>query len=245
MGDMATGAVDPRILELCEKVTAKRARVVIDHILQHGGVTTDELQDIGYTHPPRAARDVREQGIPLETYRVRSEKTGRMIGAYRFADPSEIKGGRIGGRRAFSKAFKEALIDRYGSADTITGERMDPRYLQIDHRIPYEVAGDDAGVDLDVEDYMLLDASNQRAKSWSCEHCENWQNIHDPAICGSCYWAFPEDYRHVAMHEERRVDVVWQGQETRLYDAAKQAADAEGLTPAEFIKRLVRRASRE
>jgi len=242
---MASSPVDPRILELCKKVTAKRARAVIDHILMHGGVTTDELQEIGYTHPPRAARDVREQGIPLETYKVRSEKTGRMIGAYRFADPSHIKGGRIGGRRAFSKAFKDALLSRYRSADTITSERMDPRYLQIDHRIPYEVAGDDAGADLNVEDYMLLDASNQRAKSWSCEHCENWRTIHDPAICSTCYWAFPEKYRHVAMQEERRVDVVWQGEETRVYDSAKKAADAEGLSPPEFMKRLVSRASGE
>lgn len=237
--------IHPRILELCERVTAKRARAVIDHILEHGGVTTDELQDLGYTHPPRAARDVREQGIPLETYKVRSQKTGRMIGAYRFADPSKIKGGRIGGRRAFSKAFKNALVDRYGCADTITGERMDPRYLQIDHRIPYEVVGDSAGADLDVRNYMLLDAANQRAKSWSCEHCENWQTIHDPAICSTCYWAFPETYRHVSMREERRVDVVWQGQETRRYDAAKKVAEADGLTPAQFIKRLVDRASGE
>lgn len=242
---MVTDSIHPRILELCEKVTAKRARAVIDHILRHGGVTTDELQQMGYTHPPRAARDVREEGIPLETYKVRSEKTGRTIGAYRFADPSKIKGGRIGGRRAFSKRFKDALIVRYGSIDTITGERLDPRYLQIDHRIPYEVAGDGSGADLDVEDYMLLDASNQRAKSWSCEHCENWQRIHDPAICADCYWAFPEDYRHVAMQEKRRVDVVWQGDETRSYDAAKKAAEADGLTAAEFIKRLVRRASGE
>lgn len=200
---------------------------------------------MGYTHPPRAARDVREQGIPLDTLKVRSARTGRMIGAYTFADPSQIKGGRIGGRRAFSKAFKDALIDRYGAADTITGERMDPRYLQIDHRIPYEVAGDSADADLDVEDYMLIDASNQRAKSWSCEHCENWRRLHDPSICGGCYWAFPESYKHIAMQDERRVDVVWQGADAQAYDRAKVAADAQGLTPAEFIKALVDRASRE
>lgn len=233
----------PLILELCSKVTAKRARAVIDRILANGSVSTDELQDMGYTHPPRAARDVREQGIPLETDSVRSTKTGRMIGAYRFADPSKIKGGRIGGRRAFSKAFKDDLIERYGSTDTISGERMDARYLQIDHRVPYEVAGDEAANDLVVEDYMLLDASNQRAKSWSCEHCRNLLEIHDPAICGECYWAFPETYSHVAMQEERRVDVVWQGDEVRDYDAAKVAAAAEGISPADFIKSLIRRAS--
>ena len=31
---------------LCKKVTAKRARTVIDHILEHGFITTDEGRDV-------------------------------------------------------------------------------------------------------------------------------------------------------------------------------------------------------
>ena len=39
------------------------------YILKHGHITTEELEETyGYDHPPRAARDVREQGIPLETF---------------------------------------------------------------------------------------------------------------------------------------------------------------------------------
>lgn len=239
---MATQRFDPRILAMCEQVTAKRARAVLDHILEHGLVTNDDLADMGYTHPPRAIRDVREQGIPLITGKARSAKTGRMVGSYTFGDPDQIKRGRIGGRRVFSKAFKASLIARYGSADTITGEALEERYLQIDHRVPYEVAGDDAGNDLDVEDFMLLDASSQRAKSWSCEHCRNWTTILDPLICGDCFWAFPEDHRHVAMEQKRRADVTWQGGETTEFDALKIAAAAAGETPSEFIKRLVRNA---
>lgn len=206
-------------------------------------ISTDELAGVGYTHPARAARDVREQGIPLDTNRVKSAKTGRMIGAYVFANPDKIKGGRIGGRRAFSKQFKDDLIARYGEADTITGERLDARYLQIDHRIPHEVAGDGAGNNLDVEDYMLIDAANQRAKSWSCEHCRNLLEIKDPAICSACYWGFPEAYKHVAMKPERRTDVVWQGAEVAQFDAMRERAQALGVTPAQLIKSLVERGS--
>ena len=58
-------------LDLLESVTAKRPRTVIQHILQHGYITSQELKDLyGYNHPPRAIRDVREYGIPLVTYRV-------------------------------------------------------------------------------------------------------------------------------------------------------------------------------
>lgn len=58
-------------LNLLELVKAKRPKTVIQHILEHGYITSQELKDIyGYNHPPRAVRDVREYGIPLETYRV-------------------------------------------------------------------------------------------------------------------------------------------------------------------------------
>jgi len=80
---MSKSDIDPRILALCNKITAKRPRTVIDHIIEHGSVSSEELQSIyGYDHPPRAVRDVRENGIPIEIFRVSSEKTGRGIAAY-------------------------------------------------------------------------------------------------------------------------------------------------------------------
>ena len=77
-------------LERLKRVTGRRSRIVVDHILEHGFITTDELEQIyGYMHPPRAVRDVREQGIPIETYRIKSSD-GRNIAAYRFGNPSEV-----------------------------------------------------------------------------------------------------------------------------------------------------------
>lgn len=50
-------------LDRIGRVTGKRSRVVVEHILEHGFITTDDLeQTYGYMHPPRAVRDVREQG---------------------------------------------------------------------------------------------------------------------------------------------------------------------------------------
>ena len=66
--------------------------------------------------------------------------------------------------------------------------------------------------------YMLLDASSQRAKSWSCEHCRNWTELLEEDTCRACYWAFPESYTHVAMVEVRRVDLQWDGAEVAVYD---------------------------
>lgn len=60
------------IAALMDKVPSKRALRVIQHIVQYGQVSTEDLKQMGYEHPPRAARDVRECGIPLETFSVQS-----------------------------------------------------------------------------------------------------------------------------------------------------------------------------
>lgn len=93
-------------MELCQPVTNKRAKIVIDHILEHGFITTEELEETyGYKQAPRAVRDVRELGIPIDTYPIKSS-TGKSIAAYRFGDLSRLRSDKLGGRRAFSKAFK-------------------------------------------------------------------------------------------------------------------------------------------
>ncbi|MDK9721294.1 MAG: hypothetical protein OEL53_08940 [Rhodospirillales bacterium] len=158
--------LDPKILALVKKViaegTSKRAEAALKMMLKSGTVTTDELQAIGYNHPPRVIGDIRDAGIPVITGQARSSQSGKRMAIYSFGNSKDIQNGRIGGRSAFPKAFKEDLISRYGSIDCITGAQLDKRVLQIDHRIPYRVAGDDAGSKLDVEKFMLLDASSQR-----------------------------------------------------------------------------------
>lgn len=229
-------SLNETMLALCLSVNAKRARTVIDHILEHGVVTNEELSELyGYDHPPRAIRDVRENGIPLITHNVISPKTGRRMGAYTFDDILNIKAGRIGGRKAFPKKFKQELLELYGSRDTITGAYIEERYLQIDHRIPYEIAGDDKG-GLNAKDFMLVDASSNRAKSWSCEHCDNFLRKRDPLICRSCFWASPEQYSHIAETQSRRVDLVWSGDHVEQFDKLKKEADAAGLDFATFLR---------
>jgi len=224
----------PEFLELCRSITDKRPKTVINHILKHGHITTDELKvQYGYNHPPRAARDVREKGIPLETFRV-DGPDGRKIAAYRFADPTKVKFRMFDGRTGLSKEIKDKLIEKYGCRCFIYLEEVDQRDLQIDHRVPYEVAGDAA--ELNPDDFMLLCGSANRAKSWSCEHCTNWQKEKKKEVCLSCYWAFPENYSHVAMRQVRRLDLMWQGDEVQKYEVLKNDAKKAGMTIPDFVK---------
>ena len=233
-------SLDDKFILLCRSVLAKRARTVIDHILKHGIITNEDLNTTyGYDHPPRAIRDVRENGIPLITHKLNSLKTGRKIGAYTFDDISRIKKGRIGGRKSFSKKFKDLLIDKYSSRDAFTNEKLDSRYLQIDHRIPYEINGETS--ELDLHSYMLLDSSSQRSKSWSCENCINFIQLHDPNTCKSCFWATPENYNHIAIKQTRRVEIIWSGLEVSEFETLDFASKQDGVTIQELIKNRLKK----
>lgn len=209
-------------VKLCRSVKAKRPKTVIDHILKHGFITTQQLKDkYGYNHPPRAVRDVKEHGIPIEMFRV-AGSDGRKIAAYRFGDPTKARFGSQVGRTAFGQRIRQQLIALHGARCAIYLETFPERELQIDHRIPFEVLGDVREALQIPEDYMLLCGSANRAKSWSCEHCVNWRELKRPEICRTCYWAYPDDYTHIAMRQIRRADIVWTGPEVEDYEKLKR-----------------------
>ena len=238
---MAMNELPPEFIARCMAVKGKRPRTVIDHILKHGYITTEELKEqYGYNHPPRAVRDVREQGIPLDTFKV-TGSDGRKIGAYRFGDPARARYSRLSGRTVFAKKLKATLINLHGSRCAIYLEEFSPAELQIDHRVPYEVAGDSSEAMDDPGNYMLLSGSANRAKSWSCEHCANWRDLRDPAICRRCYWAYPDDYDHVAMRQARRTDILWTGDEVAIYDRLKKRTEELQKDIPAFIKEIVER----
>jgi hypothetical protein len=227
-------------LNLLKNVKGKRSQIVVQHILEHGYITSEELQrQYGYEHPPRAVRDVREQGIPIETFRITTPE-GKSIAAYRFGDPSEVKNHRLKGRIVLPKSLKETLIQKHGSKCAICLFSYGSRYLQIDHRIPYEVAGDDEG-QLNPDDFMLLCGSCNRAKSWSCEHCSNWTDDQDLDVCKTCYWASPENYNHVSLQEIRRVKITWSGNEISDYNKIEKEAILQNKNIPDYIKEILKK----
>lgn len=232
--------IDKKLLEAAKKVTAHRAKTVIDHIIKHGFISTEDLKETyGYNHPPRAAGDVRDQGIPLETFKVIGSD-GRKIAAYRFGDPSQIEDGKLGGRKILPKQLKKVLIEKFGARCAISSESYDESHLQIDHRIPYRVSGDSEGTDRNPDDFMLLSGAAQRQKSWVCEHCQNFLVNKDLAICKSCYWAYPENFTHVAMKEERRVDLTFSANEVKIFKVLEERAAEYNSSIQEEIKKLLK-----
>ncbi|MDZ7880662.1 MAG: HNH endonuclease [Saprospiraceae bacterium] len=227
------------LIKLIGTITNKRAKIVIDHIIKYGFITTRDLEiTYGYSHPPRAARDVREAGIPLETFNVKSDE-GKSIAAYRFGDITKIQHNKIAGRQVFSKSFKSQLYTLCNGRCAICNGTFEERYLQIDHKVPYEISGDNDNFQQKTEDYMLLCSSCNRAKSWSCEHCENWTIKKEIGVCLACYWGSPQNYEHIALQKIRRLELIWQDNEINFFEALKEDARKRNIHLPEHVKKLI------
>lgn len=223
-------------MDKLRSIQAKRAKTIISHILEFGFITSQDIKDLyGYNHPPRAIRDVREHGIPIITYTV-AGKDGRKIAAYKFGDPADMtdKMAKNSGRTVLSKAIKSALIEKYGSKCFIYLEDMNERDLQVDHRVPYEIAGEIN--ESNIDSYMLLSPSANRSKSWTCEHCENWKDK-DIDFCIKCFWAHPEKYEHMAGKKVKVMNLYFSGNEIEDYN--KLISNYGEENAQKIIKRLI------
>lgn len=218
-------------------VCSSRAAYVINHILEHGYITSEDIRNHGFVHGARAVGDVRDNGIPLITSNVKSSDN-RTIAMYTFGSASQIKKHKFGGRVNFPARLKSQLIARDGLICSISKQALPEEELQIDHRVPYYISGDIHG-ERNPDDFMLLSKSMQRAKSWECEHCPNLLSMFDINICKTCYWASPDNYSHVAMRQQRTINITWVGNETFDFNALIDESIALGLDPQTMIKKII------
>ena len=87
---------------------------------------------------------------------------------------------------------------------------------------------------------MLLCRSCNRAKSWSCEHCPNWIEEKSSEVCQSCYWANPELYKHIALREIRRLELVWTEHEIEVYEKLKHRAKMVHERMPDYVKNVIK-----
>ncbi len=109
--------------------------------------------------------------------------------------------------------------------------------MQPDHRIPYEIGGNPSDM-MNTEYFMLLSPAANRDKSWACEHCPNWSKK-DISMCKTCYYAYPEQYLHIAGKEERHLHLIFNKDEIKLYDLIIEQAQKQNLSSQDFIKRML------
>ena len=91
---------------------------------------------------------------------------------------------------------------------------------------------------MNTEYFMLLSAAANRDKSQACEHCPNW-TIKDATMCNNCYYAYPEQYLHIAGKEERHLHLTFKAEEIDLYNTLIEQAQKQNLSPQDFVKRIL------
>jgi hypothetical protein len=217
------------ILEAIKKVTNKRARFVLDRIAEQGYISTEEIRAEGYTHEPRAARDVRELGFPLKTGQT-LHSNGRTIATYSIPSDGKMNTSKRG-RQLLSKKRWGALLAEGDAECSLCRGTTD---LQADHKVPYEVAGEPT--DDNLYHFQVLCGSCNRKKSWSCESCPNWKVGKEVSTCLSCYWASPDNYIHIATQQIRRADIEWSKEEVKIYDELAKEARTTGKDLQAFLK---------
>lgn len=233
--------VSKEFYDKLKSVTDKRPRTVIDKLMRDGSCTTAELIEMGYSHAPRAKRDVIDQGIPVKMKMVKNPETGQKMAKYMLGNWEEYKKqnslAKTKGRNNLSDKLKQKLIEENGARCAIYGEEFPEALLQTDHRIPFEIGGDPEDM-MDTSKFMLLSPSANRAKSWACEHCENWEKK-DENMCSSCYYADPVGYTHISGEEERRLDLVFKSGEIKDYDFLIESARRDNVSVKNELSRII------
>lgn len=213
-------AEDKEWLEGLLKTLPKRPKKVLELILKNGQVTSYDLKKEGYDQPPRAVQDLKEFGVKVVMTNGKHPETGARMGIWTLAG-DQNRSLASGGRIAFPKEFRKQLEDRDECKCVLCDKPYSPRFLQIDHKIPYIVGHDKEN--LDTDEFQLLCSSHQRMKSWECEHCPN-RISKDESVCANCYWASPNDYNHVATEHHKIVSLKLQSEEEiAMFDTLKGA----------------------
>ena len=222
--------MDTKKYESLLPTLGKRPRVVLEHILKNGSVSTYELGQLGYDQPPRAAQDLKEAGVKLNVVFGKHPKTGKRMAIYSLLNEepqNEVKNGRT----AFPKLFKESLFAKHGYRCNICNSVYSSTVLQCDHRVSFILAGEVENLELDK--FQPLCAPHQRAKSWECEHCPN-RETKDENICKTCFWAIPDgEYTHIATRHERNVNISFKSDEEMILLKALIASAKQNNTSLE------------
>lgn len=177
----------------------KRGQHLRDLLLEKERVSTYEIQQ-RYSSATRVASDLLAIGLTLKKESEKSED-GKVRTLYSL-DPS----GFVCAQEARQSIPGRIRVEVIGQATgcRLCGTQVEKRVFQVDHRVPFCLVGNRLAQQEGVGAFQALCPSCNTAKSHACKRCP------DPKeeSCRTCYWAYPEDYRHIAGKTERRLVLV-------------------------------------
>jgi hypothetical protein len=232
-------AVRDTIIEVLDFMGKRPLQGLITLLKNHPGWTSGKEIKISYDHSPRVLADLKDYGIPIlaESRATRDDSKSHH---YRLGRKENILRQPLKGRSALRKAIKRELLTKFGNRDSFTQIEFPESSLQIDHRIPFRVSGDNPE-NLVVDRFMLLSASSQRAKAMACKRC---RNMSEGVLghCRSCYWASPEGYDHVELTKAKITIIVWNEEDEDLLSSLTLSSARNNKNTSDEIKAALRAA---
>ena len=58
-------------------------------------------------------------------------------------------------------------------------------------------------------------------------------------MCKTCYYAYPEDYQHIAGKIERKLNIVFNGEDVDLYIQIAEQAKLQHISYQSAVKRMI------
>jgi hypothetical protein len=180
-------------LDLLVSNFSKRGNFVRDTMLTKGSVTRWDMLGAGYD--PVAVCDLTSLGVTVSTKMI-SEK-GKSSMEYTLNPQAFID--RAESRMFMTPKERRRFFRSYGCKCLTCSLTLDPRSLQVDHRIPFILVGNSL---VKLEGYSALKPACPSCNSTRediCRECIKKRGTnHEVLECRTCYWAYPENYTHIA-----------------------------------------------
>ena len=222
-----------------------RARAAADLLIEKGTITKFDFEEKGINPAvgPRAVMDLKDHGIPIEKPgRVNVPQAKRAVAQYKLGKVANLRPKEKYGRLVPPTNLKRRLIEVSGSYCVYCGQRFPEKSLQIDHKLPVKYFGELPSEEIaNLDNYQLVCGHCNRIKAEAInrECTKTCFKTHDMNIIKSCYWYDPTNYTHVCGKRERRLSLMFVGEETKLYDKLVKVARKENKTAQEVIKELI------
>lgn len=223
-----------------------RGKKAVNALKKKGVITKFDLirEGIAPSQTARSIRDLKDRGIPIQTLsRVQTPESKNPVVRYTFGERRDIHPEWQNGRHLVPVRMKEKLVRIYGSRCAYCGEKLEPRKLQVDHRLPVKYFGELNEKEKDnPQNYLLLCPECNRKKAEAVDEgcARTCYKTDDMNVIKSCYWYDPIGYTHVCMKPVRKIEVKWNEDDVGEYQTLIEVAKKQERSPQDIIKSLIK-----
>lgn len=176
-----------------------RAKAAADLLMEKGVITKYDFEEthVPVSQAPRAIRDLKDHGIPIETLRKISVPQAKTkVNRYTLGSIDNINTSMRYGRMYDPTGMKEKLAKLHGDVCVFCGKKLTAKDRELDHKLPVNIFGDLSPVErLNPDNYQLVCRGCNRLKREATSHGAFDDQREGMDIVKQNYWYDPVQYR--------------------------------------------------